>query len=111
MEKCEKETILLFNKADSDDGYFTISTSIKSHYERIISRIGSCNIINSRVQKDCNGQEVFWDLKIPIEYYSLVTFGLKKPVKTVDFQARRESLRIARKAKANKRYNKKILYN
>lgn len=102
MEKNEKETIILFNKGDADDGYFTIATSIKSHYMRIIKRVGLNNLINLDIKKDSQNNDIYWNLKLPISYMSKATFGIKKPVKPEHIEARKLSLVNARTSKMNK---------
>ena len=40
MEKEERETIILINIADKDDGYFRFYTTERNEYERLVKKVG-----------------------------------------------------------------------
>ncbi len=55
MEPAERETIVLINDADLEDGYFRISTTKKKVYEMMLKRIGPDEVVSTKVTLSANG--------------------------------------------------------
>lgn len=78
MEKCERETIIRINRADSEEGYFTFDTSYKPDYERLLRRIGGKeNALSVKSTRDIRGENS-WIVRVPICYYRQGVFGIGK---------------------------------
>lgn len=79
MKTEELETIVLFNRKDAKEGFFTVGTSIASNAERIIKRVGDKNILDLELSKDStSGRVIYWNFKLPIQLYQRTTFGVRK---------------------------------
>lgn len=57
MEKCERETLIRINRADSEEGFFTFDTSWKPDFDRMIKRIGGIQNAISIKSTTANGVE------------------------------------------------------
>lgn len=75
MAKEEQETIINFNRADMEDGFFTFGTSVKSDYERLARLVGKEKLKT----KVCvmEGKESYWSCRVPVEYARMRCFGVK----------------------------------
>ena len=77
MSHAEIETLILVNRQDSKEGYFTFSTTNQNDYERLIKRIGGVGeLISLDVSKN-GGKVVQWIVKVPIRFYSPRTFRVR----------------------------------
>lgn len=79
MKNEELETIILFNRADSKDGYFTVSTSIKSNADKIKKRVGEHNIKDLKIDYSrASNEPIYWQFTLPIQCYSRSSYGIRK---------------------------------
>jgi hypothetical protein len=77
MSHAEIETLILVNRQDSKEGYFTFSTTNQNDYERLIKRIGGVGeLISLDVSKN-GGKVVQWIVKVPIRFYSPRSFRVR----------------------------------
>ena len=77
MSHAEIETLILINRQDTKEGYFTFSTTNQNDYERLIKRIGGVGeLISLDVSKN-GGKVVQWIVKVPIRFYSPRTFRVR----------------------------------
>ncbi|MFN9713786.1 MAG: hypothetical protein ACK57G_08330 [Planctomycetota bacterium] len=77
MSHAEIETLILINRQDSKEGYFTFSTTNQNDYERLIKRIGGVGeLISLDVSKN-GGKVVQWIVKVPIRFYSPRAFSVR----------------------------------
>ncbi len=77
MSHAEIETLILINRQDTKEGYFTFSTTNQNDYERLIKRIGGVGeLISLDVSKN-GGKVVQWIAKVPIRFYSLKAFRVR----------------------------------
>lgn len=68
MEKSERETLIRWNRADAEEGYFTFDTSWKPDFEKALRKIGGeGNAISIRKSTSPDGETSF-QIKIPISY-------------------------------------------
>jgi hypothetical protein len=77
MEKCERETVIVHNLADIDDGFVRVYTTEEKVMKRLVRRLGDeaeTTTIYRSGSKDASG----WRIKVPIELVSRTTFGFKK---------------------------------
>ena len=77
LTNSEKETLILINKADSREGFFLVSTSNQSDYKRLIKRVGAANVLSVKERMSQN-RTVQWEVKLPIQYLSKTTFGIRR---------------------------------
>ena len=75
MELCERETIILINKADAKDGFFIIDTSCVYDARRIAKRLD----LDIPQIPSGNAEAGYFSIKykIPICYHSKSTLGVK----------------------------------
>jgi len=73
----EMETLILINRQDSKDGFFTFSTTNRNDYERLIRRIGGVGELISLDVSKSRGRVVQWIAKVPIKFYSLRVFSVR----------------------------------
>ena len=76
FEKAERETLIRFNDADMEEGYFSFTTNKPQHWRALQKRVGK-NIIEVKENK-IDGRPSSWDVKVPSRYYSKCNFGIKK---------------------------------
>lgn len=91
----EEETIILLNEDELKDGYFTFSTSIPSHYRRLVRRVGAKNILETEVWKNPKGRDASWIVKVKASMLSKTTFGIKNVHATRGFRGRRRGAEIS----------------
>lgn len=72
----ENETVIIVNDEDRADGFFTFSTTIKSHYERI-KKLGE---FPTKIDT-YRGKPRSWIVRVPIAYISR-SFSIRKPSRT-----------------------------
>jgi hypothetical protein len=77
MSHAEIETLILINRQDSKEGYFTFSTTNQNDYERLIRRIGGVGELISLDVSKSRGKVVQWIAKVPIRFYSLRAFRVR----------------------------------
>lgn len=54
MEPAERETIILINDADLEDGFFRISTTKKAVYDSLLEKIGPDDVVFTKVTLSTN---------------------------------------------------------
>ncbi len=100
----ELETHILINQADRDDGYFTVYTSHRPHYDKLCKRVGKANFVSLREIKE-SGRVVAWDIKIPYAYLSPASFGVRilgrSPVKRTLNATQKEALARGRRERSS----------
>lgn len=55
MESAERETVIVINDADLEEGFFRISTSKKQVYETFLKRIGPDDVVSTKVSRTVDG--------------------------------------------------------
>lgn len=80
MEKQEKETIILINEADLEDGFIIFSTTKKSFRDRLLKRLGSSNVIKEEVSGG------MFTIYVKASRWSRTNFGFKSNGKVVGFK-------------------------
>lgn len=75
----EHETIILLNDSDIAEGYFQVGTSKVGHYRKLLKKLGEKTFIEIKINKDREGNDTYWDMKIPVSCLSKATFGIKRP--------------------------------
>jgi hypothetical protein len=83
----EMETLILINRQDSKDGFFTFSTTNRNDYERLIKRIGGVGELRSLDVSKSRGKVVQWIAKVPIRFYSLRAFSVRPASRVVRSEA------------------------
>src|SRR5262245_51231176 len=82
MEKNERETVIVINAVDLEQGYFAFGTSERSHFERICKRIGGKHLLlDIKEEKDHDGKVSWWECHIPAHFLSLRTFAIGRKAK------------------------------
>lgn len=76
MELCERETIILLNKADRRDGFFTISTNCAYDAKRVCKRLNLT--IPDLPTENAQGNEFQIKFKIPMAYHSRTSLEICK---------------------------------
>lgn len=77
MGKSERETVVIINLADLEDGYFSFGTSESSHFKRLCKRIGGESaLIEVRYDKDRRGIVRWWQCRVPAQFLSKRTFRI-----------------------------------
>ena len=77
METSEIETQILLNRADMADGFFRFGTSSKLDFERLKKRLGDDYNPDSTVCSYADSAVTYYQVKVPLAYYSPGFFGLK----------------------------------
>lgn len=78
MANPESETIILLNRQDIEEGFFSVSTTHLPDYHRICRRVGRKNFLAEREIRE-RGSVIGYDLKLPYTYLSPRTFSIRKP--------------------------------
>ncbi len=83
MEKSEKETVVILNRADLEDGFFVFGTSQKSHFQKLCKRInGRDKLLDLKYTKSKDGKSSWWECRVPAKFLSRSTFGVKSIAKS-----------------------------
>lgn len=73
----EIETLILINRRDSKEGFFTFSTTNQNDYRRLVRRIGGEKELLSLEVSRSRGKVVQWIARVPIRFYSLRAFSVR----------------------------------
>lgn len=79
----EQETHILINKADLREGYFRFTTSSAVDFKRLVNRIGGESkllelTVHGKTDEETGKKHITeWIAKVPAEYISLTTFGIR----------------------------------
>lgn len=79
MEKCERETLILINQADKEEGFFIFSTTYRPDYQRFCRKVPKDKFLDYRETKE-SGRVVGWEVKVPYAYLRPASFGIGRPV-------------------------------
>lgn len=92
MSDAETETVITINREDLKSGFFTVWTSDRLVFDRLVRRVGGREKIKFLRIGRANGRERSWDMEVPVEYLNQRTFaiGARKP-KTLT-EAQRQAL-------------------
>jgi hypothetical protein len=83
MDRSEKETLIIVNRADLDEGFFIFGTSQKTHFQKLCKRVrGRDKLIDVKHTKSRDGKSVWWECRVPCEFLSRSTFGVKSMSKS-----------------------------
>lgn len=94
MEKSEKETVMILNRADLDDGFFIFGTSQKSHFQKLCKRIkGRDKLLDVKHTKSQDGKSGWWECLVPSKFLSYSTFGIKSIAKSEAANRRANSIK------------------
>ena len=102
MGNPERETLILMNDADRDEGFFTFSTSRRCDFERLVKRIGGERELTSLQIETLENVPIQWNCKVPMAYYSSTFFGVKKPRTFSDSERERLAAQLAKARKEGK---------
>lgn len=77
MQRAERETMILANKADADDGFFVFYTTEPGHFARLCRRIGGQDVLLGCEITLQEGRPIAWNCKVPIRFMSKSNFGVR----------------------------------
>lgn len=90
--RAERETVIVANLADLDEGWFTVETTELGVYRRLrrIAGVGRLEVLHTSV--DAKGREYHWLVRVPADCWT----GLGVKRKRVMSEAQKASLAKAR---------------
>lgn len=76
MVKEERETLILINRKDMEEGFFVFYTTEASDFRRLCRRIGGRENLRSIRVSRYGGKPVAWDCEVPIGFLSRATWSI-----------------------------------
>ena len=78
MTRAERETVIVANLADLDEGWFSVETTEKGTYERL------CRLVGDRLKVEIHkssltGQITTWECRVPAEFWGGKLLHVRKP--------------------------------